>query len=287
MLRIATALFAALVLTPLANAQKLSITAPQSSATSTASAPDPALHAVTVAVMLAAYDRGLVKSLPFSATETTTREQTLSDGTVIKNTNVVLVARDSEGRVRAEGELKPDANGTSQGRIVTIFNPTEGKSITWITGNPSLNLSSITHLPESQISGMMNSVGSAPSSAPRTPLRRTLGATLASSSETASIQTESLSEQSVGGVLATGTRTTQVIPAGSVDNDRDFTVVSETWTSAELKTTVRLVSSDPRTGTVTLELSNIDRTEPDASLFTVPANVRVAALPDSAASQAH
>jgi hypothetical protein len=49
---------------------------------------------------------GAVKSLPFSATETTTREQTLSDGTVIKSTVEVQLARDTEGRMQAECALR-------------------------------------------------------------------------------------------------------------------------------------------------------------------------------------
>jgi hypothetical protein len=75
-----------------------------------------------------------------------------------------------------------------------------------------------------------------------------------------------------------------VIAAGTVDNDRDFTVVSETWTSAELKTTVRQMSSDPRTGTVTIELSNVDRSEPDPALFKPPAGLKVAEIPEPAAA---
>jgi len=267
MRRITATLLAALILAPLASAQKPAILPPQTAATST---PDPAIHAVVNAVMPRAANWGAVKSLPFSATETTTREQFLSDGTVIKSTVEVQLARDSSGQMRAECTLKPDASGASQGRVVTLWNPADGKGTTWITGNPSATFASITHLPESQLNSFLSSLAATS----RAPLQRTLA-----TQRSTNLQTESLSEQSVAGVLATGTRITQVIPAGSVDNDRDFTVISETWTSTELKTTVRQVSSDPRTGTVTTELSNIDRAEPDPALFKVPANVRVTDLP--------
>jgi len=275
MRRITAILLAALILAPLASAQKTAVLAPQSAAAST---PDPAIHAVISAVMPRAANWGAVKSLPFSATETTTREQTLSDGTVIKSTVEVQLARDSSGQMRAESSLKPDASGASQGRVVTLWNPADGKGTTWITGNPSATFASITHLPESQLNSFLSSLAAAPQSALRAPLQPTLA-----TQSSANLQTESLSERSVAGVLATGTRITQLIPAGSVDNDRDFTVVSETWTSAELKTTVRQMSSDPRTGTVTTELSNIDRAEPDPALFKPPANVRVTDLPDPTA----
>jgi hypothetical protein len=276
-------IFLILALAPLASAQRQAVLASQPAST-TASAPDPAIHAVISAVMPRAANWGAVKSLPFSATETTTREQNLSDGTVIKSTVEVQLTRDSEGRLRAESALKPDASGASRGRVVTLWNPNDGKSVTWISGNPSATFASVTHLPESQLNSFLSSLAATSTTSTSVPRQRLQTASLASAQSSANLQTESLSEQSVGGVLATGTRTTQVIPAGTVDNDRDFTVVSETWTSADLKTTVRQVSSDPRTGTVTTELSNIDRTEPDATLFKVPANVRVTDLPDATAS---
>jgi hypothetical protein len=107
---------------------------------------------------------------------------------------------------------------------------------------------------------------------------------VSSSQESANLRTETLSSETIAGLEVAGTRATQVIPAGTVDNDRDFTVVSETWTSAELKTTVRQMSSDPRTGTVTTELSNVDRSEPDPTLFKPPAGLKVAEIPEPAAA---
>jgi len=52
-------------------------------------------------------------------------------------------------------------------------------------------------------------------------------------------------------------------------------VTSETWTSPELRITVRLVKDDPRTGKVTTELTNIDRSDPAPSLFKPPVGYAV------------
>jgi hypothetical protein len=227
---------------------------------------------------------GPVKGLPFSATETTVREQTLSDGTVIKSTVEVQLWRDSEGRMRAESTLNSSA--APQGHIVTLWNPAERRTITWVTGNSAVTFASAIHLPQSQLNGLLSSQASTPSASPtgaRTPLQRTAETPVAlsasSSQESANLRTETLSPETIAGLEAAGTRATQVIAAGTVDNDRDFTVVSETWTSAELKTTVRQMSSDPRTGTVTTELSNVDRSEPDPALFKPPAGMKVAEIP--------
>jgi hypothetical protein len=284
-------ILATLALAPILSAQRTQVIAaqPVSAPASIASAPDPAINAVVSAVMPRVANWGPVKGLPFSATETTVREQTLSDGTVIKSTVEVQLWRDSEGRMRAESTLNSGA--APQGHIVTLWNPAEGKAITWVTGNSAVTFTSATHLPESQLNGLLSSQASTPSASPtsaRTPLQRTANTPVAlsafSSQESANLRTETLSSETIAGLEVAGTRATQLIPAGTVDNDRDFTVVSETWTSAELKTTVRQMSSDPRTGTVTTELSSIDRTEPDPALFKPPARLKVAEIPEPAAA---
>lgn len=253
-------------------------------AASIASTPDPAVGAVVSAVMPRAAIWGVVKGVPFSATEIRVREQTLADGTVIKSTVEVQLWRDGEGRMRAESKLNLKSGGAPQGRVVTIWNPIEGRTITWITGNQSANFASVTHLPELQLNGMMNARASAPlQGASSRPLRAAalpVPQPSAESQDTANIHAETLPVDSIGGLEVTGTRTTQVVPAGSIYNDRDFTVTSETWVSPELKTTVRQMTSDPRTGTVTTELSNIDRSEPDPALFKPPAGFKLVDNPD-------
>jgi hypothetical protein len=285
-------ILATLALAPILSAQRTpdaTAAQPVSAPSSIASAPDPAINAVVSAVMPRVANWGPVKGLPFSATETTVREQTLSDGTVIKSTVEVQLWRDSEGRMRAESTLNSGA--APQGHIVTVWNPAEGKAITWVTGNSAVTFASATHLPESQLNGLLSSQASAPSASQagaRAPFQRTAetpaAVSASSSQESANLRTETLSQETIAGLDAAGTRTTQLIPAGTVDNDRDFTVVTETWTSADLKTTVRQMSSDPRTGTVTTELSNIDRSEPDPALFKPPAGLKVAEIPEPAAA---
>ena len=73
------------------------------------------------------------------------------------------------------------------------------------------------------------------------------------------------------GVLVNGVRTTRTIPAGQIGNDKPISIVTEVWTSPDLKTIVYSKRSDPRMGEQTFQLTNIVRAEPDASLFTVPA----------------
>ena len=86
---------------------------------------------------------------------------------------------------------------------------------------------------------------------------------------------EDLGQQVIEGVLATGQRTTTVIPAGAIGNVQPIKVVSEQWTSPDLKVLVLTKHSDPRNGDTTYRLSNIVRAEPDRSLFAVPPDYTV------------
>ncbi len=86
---------------------------------------------------------------------------------------------------------------------------------------------------------------------------------------------ESLGKQSFDGVEAEGTRNTVTIPAGSIGNERPIQIVSERWYSAELQTVVMSRHSDPRFGETSYRLTNINRAEPDRTLFEVPAGYNI------------
>jgi hypothetical protein len=95
------------------------------------------------------------------------------------------------------------------------------------------------------------------------------GMTLSSGSEK-NAQRESLGTQMIEGVQAEGTRTTFIIPAGTIGNDLPIQIVSERWYSPELQTVVMTKHSDPRMGDTVYRLTNINRNEPAPSLFQAP-----------------
>ena len=83
--------------------------------------------------------------------------------------------------------------------------------------------------------------------------------------------TEDLQPQMINGLLARGSRITTTIPMGAFGNDREIKVVSERWSSDELKVLVKSTNSDPRFGVSTYELTNVLQAIPDPALFQVPA----------------
>jgi hypothetical protein len=94
-------------------------------------------------------------------------------------------------------------------------------------------------------------------------------------SSDAEVSRESLGRQTIEGVEAEGTRVTFTIAAGKIGNERPIVTVNERWYSPELQTVVLSKNSDPRMGETTYRLTNISRSEPDPSLFQVPADYTV------------
>lgn len=87
-------------------------------------------------------------------------------------------------------------------------------------------------------------------------------------------RTEELGTRDFEGVSATGTRKVTTIPAGAIGNERPIEIVYERWYSKELEMTVYSKNNDPRFGEQTYRLTNINRSEPDPSLFSVPAGYK-------------
>jgi hypothetical protein len=83
-------------------------------------------------------------------------------------------------------------------------------------------------------------------------------------------QIEDLGMKTINGVEARGRRTTRVIPAGREGNDQPITVTFERWMAQDLGLVVMSVNDDPRNGTTTMELTDLEKGEPDPALFQVP-----------------
>jgi hypothetical protein len=86
---------------------------------------------------------------------------------------------------------------------------------------------------------------------------------------------EELGNQTIEGVVANGSRTTTVIPAGAIGNLQPIKIVSEQWMSNDLKVLVMTRHSDPRSGETIYKLQGIVRAEPDRSFFSPPPDYTV------------
>ena len=86
---------------------------------------------------------------------------------------------------------------------------------------------------------------------------------------------EALGRRTMEGVTVVGRRTTMRLPGAKTGDPRIVTVF-EAWESPELgMMMVMTKNTDSRSGELTTRMTNIRRSEPDASLFVVPADYTI------------
>jgi hypothetical protein len=197
----------------------------------------------------------VVTGEPYSADVSNASVKTLPDGNTIQRTTSGHVARDSEGRTYSQETMTGLWGQNGSKTITFISDPIAGYSYT-------LN-------PET-----------------KTATRRALHTPLTMSAHTASSRpanpnmvTADLGTQTVNGVNAVGKKVTHTFPAGSMGNAQPIVSTSQIWTSPDLQVVVSATRTDPREGTSTYTLNNIQRAEPPATLFQVPADYTVKDAP--------
>ena len=229
-----------------------------------------------------------IKGAPFSATITNESVQTLSDGTHITQNSTGQTARDSQGRTRQDAPLPSIGNlsAADAPHIVILQDPVAGTSYTlnltdktaWKNPLPPGGMPSGVNASGVSVSTntvFVHTVPGAPPDLPLPPAGAQMFIQKRLAEDAGDVTTEDLGTQTIEGVQVTGTRTTQTIPAGKIGNDRLIVITTEVWTSPELKTTVLSKRNDPRIGEQTFKLTNIQRSEPDPSLFTVPSDFKI------------
>jgi hypothetical protein len=208
----------------------------------------------------------IVKGAPFSATAATETTQSLQDGTMIHRTTSSTLYRDSLGRSRHEVAMSGFGPLQASGKthtMITIADPVAG----------SHYMLDPDHKVAHQMKLRTPPAGGTPETTQA--FEQKMEARLQQDEASGAVKKESLGTQSINGVNAEGTRITRTIAAGQIGNDKAIQVVFERWYSPDLQIVVKSTRSDPRFGTTTYSLTNVQRTEPTASLFTVPADYTV------------
>lgn len=257
----------------------------------------------------------IVKGAPFSAEGVSESVQTLADGNRIVRRWSEKIYRSSDGRFRRESV---GGNGTAFGAVVTsgngvtILDPnggfrytinTDDKTVRSYTlrtpapvivgaqvkGEPIIlngQASTIaTTVDGDKIRAEIDAVKAAQAAggakvitgvAMPAPVALAMPSTNGQKWES---HTEQLGVQNFEGVDAEGTRTVTTIPADAIGNERPIEIVYERWYSKELQMIVFSKHSDPRFGEQTYRMTNINRSEPDPSLFQVPTSYRMISEP--------
>jgi hypothetical protein len=89
---------------------------------------------------------------------------------------------------------------------------------------------------------------------------------------------EDLGTQSISGVSAHGVREIQTISAAGSNTAKEIVLTDEYWYSEDLHMNVVVKHDDPRTGRVSMTLTQVTRTEPDPSIFQIPDDYKTRAI---------
>lgn len=222
-----------------------------------------------------------VKGAPYSAEQVRENSQTLADGTRIHTENSVKLYRDGQGRTRRESP-----------EMISIFDPVSGvgytlypktltgakmrvalktgpNSVSWTATSSSADGDQVRVVTGSKIVNQTDDSGSPVNAFPMIGLAKQM----------TNAKVESLGTQTMEGVSARGERRTRTIEVGEIGNDRPIQLIDEHWYSPDLQMDIMTSHSDPRSGESTMRVINVQRGEPDPSLFSAPAEYQISDRP--------
>jgi len=215
---------------------------------------------------------GIGTDNPFHAEIVTTPGPTEPESIVTRYPK--LVARDSQGRIRIDSVAKeikrdtgPDAGTKVEQHIIVICDPVAQT----MTQLDALN----------STAKILRSPPSAPNSSRVQGTPRTFCSTRVRLNPREGVVGTDLGAHTIQGVEAHGARTHFVMGVTTFVGATKTSVppsdyAQDTWCSDELSAVVLTVTQDTKTGEKsTVAMQNIDRTEPDASLFQIPPDYKV------------
>jgi len=236
-----------------------------------------------------AVESRVITGLPYSAEVESSSVQTLADGNRIVKRTTGRVYRDAVGRVRREEDQR------SGSPSVTIVDPVANMTYTidndahilWRSKMPSgPTAAELEKVQKARVDAIRELLARVPATEPAAAdnlkaivesmeaRKRILARVAAGLPEgaRATSHDEDLPATTIDGIRVEGHRRTIEIPADAIGNEQPITVVTEEWTSPDLKVLVMTRHTDPRSGESNYRLRSITRSAPDPSLFQLPTN---------------
>lgn len=237
----------------------------------------------------------VVKNAPYSAEGVTETTRALADGTKITQKTPSKVYRDTEGRTRREQTLTAIGEWSSAGEpptTVSVSDPVAGEVYILNPKEKSAQKIKVDVDERIERAGRVMATQGAFTAAtetfdvaipaPANVKHMARGSIMASGGPHVMFlggdgdsKEEALGERNLEGVMAKGTRVTTTIPVGRIGNDRPIMIVHESWFSPDLQVMVLSETKDPMAGDITYRLTNIQRSNPPASLFEIPPDFKV------------
>jgi hypothetical protein len=203
---------------------------------------------------------------PYSAHRIIFTTKRLPGGTTATQIDKSLLWRDAQGRTREEQILKT-SGGSDEVHVINVSDPVARRHLSWSTGGNierevfttpiSEEITFVDHIPGTDLS----------------PAER--AAAIERNRNPNIISAQRLGPATINGLEATGLRTV-MLAASEATKDHELRRTHETWRSSDsLALIVRSITNDPATGKIDIELTDIDRHNPDPSLFQPPPDYRL------------
>jgi hypothetical protein len=213
-----------------------------------------------------AQERGIfvtpIPNAPFSATVRVERTDVQPNGNTLQLWSEREIARDNEGRIYNEYRpFVPTTTKTAPDAIVIHLYDPQNRMTEYL-------------YPEQKTYRMM--ILSRPPATDTPDDFASPTAAAAPASEFA--RREDLGYRTITGLQAHGVRVTQTVAAAVSGTGQEVTVTNEYWYSEALRLNLATKLNDPRSGSVTMTVTQIDRREPNATLFGVPAGYTMAGV---------
>ncbi len=193
-----------------------------------------------------------VPNAAFSAHVDIVSKQKLEDGTMSTRISSAEIARDSAGRIYNERRALVPTTSPGEPLLLSahIYDPATRTSVFL---EPSTHLAKQIVLKQAPKDGVAREAVSA----------------------NPSVKEEDLGTQTLGPLTIHGIRKSRVVPAQESATGAQVTVTDEYWFSPELSMYMVIKHNDPRTGEQIVGVSDVQRTEPPASRFAVPAGYKL------------
>lgn len=169
-----------------------------------------------------------------------------------------MIARDAQGRIRNELTtfLLPNSPVKPALIRVLIYDPQNRLSTSLFPPSQTFRIEPVRHPPATDAPAGYAS----PSGNAQPPSQYANG--------------QDLGTRMIAGEEVHGVRVTQNIPAAASGTGKDIEVTDEYWYSYDLKMNLSVTHTDPRTGSTTQTVTQLTRTDPDPSLFAIPAGYK-------------
>ena len=211
---------------------------------------------VLVSALALAQSQGIfvtpIPNAPLMAVVNTASTRISRDGTIVNQKTLSAIARDRQGRIFNERRPFVPATDAAMPPILSIhlYDP-QTRTNTFID-------------PQNRVV-WQNTLNRPPSTTPPV---------IGSSPGSPYVKEEDLGTQKMQGVDVHGIRDTQTVPA-EANGGKEIKVVDEYWYSEDLRLNLLVIHKDPRSGEQTTTVTQVDRGEPDPSIFEIPSGYKL------------